>query len=123
MAEPDELDYGRYCQHGYNIGTPGGSDFLCHYCEMGQTVPAVATRWHVYLGEVEVDSAGEPIRMPHLTTLNTLHTKQAALKSYAYWIDMCVKYGWRTREGNWLLICWRQDDYTAWINPEEWEDQ
>jgi len=35
MAEPDELDYGRYCQHGTNIGTPGGSDYLCGLCEDG----------------------------------------------------------------------------------------
>lgn len=39
MAE-DMLDmmlYGDHCQHGVNVGTPGGIDLMCGYCESGFT--------------------------------------------------------------------------------------
>lgn len=37
MAESieDQMYYGDHCKHGTNIGTPGGADLMCHWCEMG----------------------------------------------------------------------------------------
>lgn len=37
MAEDmyDQMLYGRRCKHGTNIGTPGGPELLCGYCESG----------------------------------------------------------------------------------------
>jgi len=34
-SEREQLLYGDHCRHGTAIGTPGGADFMCHYCEMG----------------------------------------------------------------------------------------
>lgn len=30
-----DTDFGDYCRHGSYIGTPGGADFLCGWCEEG----------------------------------------------------------------------------------------
>lgn len=37
MAESiaEQMEYGDHCKHGTNIGTPGGADLMCHWCEMG----------------------------------------------------------------------------------------
>lgn len=37
MAETvqEQMEYGSYCKHGTNVGTPGGADLMCHNCEMG----------------------------------------------------------------------------------------
>ena len=29
--------YGRRCMHGVNVGTPGGFDLMCGFCEDGYT--------------------------------------------------------------------------------------
>jgi hypothetical protein len=34
--EPDDGTYGgSYCRHGVYVGTPGGADYMCGRCEMG----------------------------------------------------------------------------------------
>ena len=37
MAETveEQMEYGSFCKHGTNIGTPGGADLMCFHCEMG----------------------------------------------------------------------------------------
>lgn len=37
MAESihEQMEYGSRCRHGVNLGTPGGADLMCGYCEMG----------------------------------------------------------------------------------------
>lgn len=32
-SDREQLEYGRYCMHGTNVGTPGGADFMCGLCE------------------------------------------------------------------------------------------
>lgn len=32
-----DTDFGEYCRHGKYIGTPGGADFMCGFCEEGWT--------------------------------------------------------------------------------------
>lgn len=34
------MEYGNYCKHGVYVGTPGGPDYMCGYCESGLDV------WH-----------------------------------------------------------------------------
>ena len=33
----EQMEYGRTCVHGYNLGTPGGADLMCPLCEDGYT--------------------------------------------------------------------------------------
>ena len=39
MAETveEQMEYGSYCMHGRNLGTPGGADLMCGDCEAGYT--------------------------------------------------------------------------------------
>jgi len=34
-SEREQLQYGSTCKHGTSLGTPGGADFMCGYCESG----------------------------------------------------------------------------------------
>ena len=31
----EQIEYGSWCQHGQPLGTPGGADLMCGYCEDG----------------------------------------------------------------------------------------
>ena len=33
----EQIEYGRWCEHGQPLGTPGGADLMCGYCESGLT--------------------------------------------------------------------------------------
>jgi hypothetical protein len=76
MAEPDELDYGRYCKHDTNIGTPGGSDYLCGDCESGRDILIQVERWEVKVFVVEV--VGESIINYGASTLTHTADRAAA---------------------------------------------
>jgi len=39
----EQIEYGGYCVHGTNTGTPGGADLMCGACEAGQTVKTFCT--------------------------------------------------------------------------------
>lgn len=45
----DQIEYGRHCVHGTNIGTPGGADLLCGDCEMGWTWWVDSPRYGLYI--------------------------------------------------------------------------
>lgn len=34
----EQIQYGMRCQHGTSLGTPGGADLMCGYCEDGLDV-------------------------------------------------------------------------------------
>ena len=40
----EQILYGDHCMHGTAIGTPGGADLMCGYCEDGMTT------WHEDIG-------------------------------------------------------------------------
>ena len=52
MAEDlwEQQYYGDYCKHGTNVGTPGGADLMCGYCEMGLDRWVDDPRYALYLG-------------------------------------------------------------------------
>ena len=57
----EQVEYGNYCIHGTNIGTPGGADLMCGACEDGYTVlhqcPACGQRmWRKYGQRVRHES-------------------------------------------------------------------
>lgn len=51
MAESvqEQIEYGDHCRHGVAVGTPGGADLMCHYCEMGMNTWVENPRYALYL--------------------------------------------------------------------------
>lgn len=48
----DQIEYGRHCMHGTNIGTPGGADLMCGNCEMGWTWWVDSARYGLFIETV-----------------------------------------------------------------------
>lgn len=48
-SDPDDRFWGR-CKHNVYIGTPGGADFLCSYCETGLDTWTDDPRYALFVG-------------------------------------------------------------------------
>lgn len=104
--EPDELDYGHYCIHGTNIGTPGGTDYLCGLCESGFDTPVSVATYEVGVG-VSDQRLWPPSTKPHFSRDDAL----ADLSKGAAW---CDELNARHIEGAYLLACFHKRETTVW---------
>lgn len=46
----EQVAYGDHCKHGTSIGTPGGADLMCQWCELGFDTWVDDPRYTLYLG-------------------------------------------------------------------------
>lgn len=45
----DQITYGRHCVHGVPVGTPGGADLMCGYCEDGDVWWVESPRYGLFI--------------------------------------------------------------------------
>lgn len=77
MGEPlhEQIGYGSYCRHGTNIGTPGGADLMCGYCEMGLTKWVADPLYRLYIhGQVPIPMVSW--RLSEINTVLTMSVKR-----------------------------------------------
>jgi len=66
MAETveEQMEYGTLCVHGRNLGTPGGADLMCGWCEDGYTHWVDDPSYMLYVGFRQVPPKEAAFAMP-----------------------------------------------------------
>lgn len=81
MAEElyEQIAYGDYCRHGVALGTPGGADLICGYCEAGLDIWVDDPKWELWAIFVDGD-AQWPIRIKCSWRESDAHTSEIRKK-------------------------------------------
>lgn len=96
----EQMEYGAICIHGRNLGTPGGADLMCGYCEEGMDTWVDDSRYALFL------SVKEPLEHKPPLSYRPMFSWRESIAEDA-WTEM---YDWAnktiTAQADWSFAHW-----------------